>query len=489
MGSVRAGQAIWQEDRARLIVQAVVGIIAPRLEALIGPDLWAMDARDMELWVRDLLRQAGAAIATELLRVAAEHHMSLVRPTCATCEHPLHLAQRAAPRTLVGLTGDTITYERAVFRCPDGHERIAPVDAILGIGPGHLLPALLEAACVAGITDPFRDGVRLLEAMLGAKVPRSTLAPSVEAIGHVAEAEVLATVANEAAHEHPPTPSDALPPPGDGGASDTTFVLVEMDGARIHVDGAWREDKLGMIAPLRWARGKEDDTVKLRPDTQTYVASLEEADPFYERVKAMTCLSLPPPPAQAEVITVNDGAPWIWNRVDLLRPLASAVHEVADFWHACEHLEKVAEMVYPSNDARRREWFAAARHGLRTRGPDDALERLRALPARGKKQRHLRDTTIQYFVDRADRMHYPEYEARGWPIGSGVIESTCEHVAGTRLKNPGMRWSYGGAQAMLSLRALYRSGQDPWAAFWQGKPQLRKPRLRDVTYRKYAKAA
>ena len=81
MGSVPAGQAIWQEDRARLIVQAVVGIIAPRLEALIGPDLWAMDARDMELWVRDLLRQAGAAIATELLHVAAEHHMFQVRPT------------------------------------------------------------------------------------------------------------------------------------------------------------------------------------------------------------------------------------------------------------------------------------------------------------------------------------------------------------------------------------------------------------------------
>jgi hypothetical protein len=63
-------------------------------------------------------------------------------------------------------------------------------------------------------------------------------------------------------------------------------------------------------------------------------------------------------------------------------------------------------------------------------------------------------------------MHYPEYEARGWPIGSGVIEPTCEHAAGTRLKNPRMRRSYGGAPAMRSLRALDRSGREPWQAFW-----------------------
>ena len=261
-----------------------------------------------------------------------------------------------------------------------------------------------------------------------------------------------------------------------------------MDGARVFVDGAWREDKLGAVAPLTMAAGREDRTVQLRPDAQTYVASLEEVDPFYQRVKAAVCSVCRPLASPVDLFLLGDGAPWIWNRADQLQPLALRVHQISDFFHACEHLMAAADALIASPE-RRREWFSAARHGLRTHGGADAIERLHALPPRGARQRRVRDTTIQYFVDRADRMRYPEYEAHGSPIGSGVIESACGHVAGKRVKNPGMRWSYGGVQAVLTLRALYRSGPEGWAAFWKSKPQLKKPDLRDVTWHKYAKVA
>jgi hypothetical protein len=68
MGRVPAGQVIRQADRARRIVQAVVGLIARRVATLIGP----MDARDMTLSEPSLLGQAGAASAAESLCVAAE---------------------------------------------------------------------------------------------------------------------------------------------------------------------------------------------------------------------------------------------------------------------------------------------------------------------------------------------------------------------------------------------------------------------------------
>ena len=64
-------------------------------------------------------------------------------------------------------------------------------------------------------------------------------------------------------------------------------------------------------------------------------------------------------------------------------------------------------------------------------------------------------------------MDYPEYEANGWFIGSGAVESACKTVMGQRLKGSGMRWSEAGSHAVCHERALYRSKPGQWEAFWQ----------------------
>jgi hypothetical protein len=61
-----------------------------------------------------------------------------------------------------------------------------------------------------------------------------------------------------------------------------------------------------------------------------------------------------------------------------------------------------------------------------------------------------------YFTKNLHRMAYLEYEAAGWQIGSGVVESACKPLAGQRLKGAGMRWSEAGAHALCHVRALYR---------------------------------
>jgi hypothetical protein len=38
------------------------------------------------------------------------------------------------------------------------------------------------------------------------------------------------------------------------------------------------------------------------------------------------------------------------------------------------------------------------------------------------------------------RTDYPRYLARGWQIGSGLIDAACKTVVGQRLKESGMRW-------------------------------------------------
>lgn len=69
-----------------------------------------------------------------------------------------------------------------------------------------------------------------------------------------------------------------------------------------------------------------------------------------------------------------------------------------------------------------------------------------------------------YLERNRTRMRYDEYLAKGYPIGSGVVEGACRHLVKDRLERAGMRWRPEGAQAMLNLRATYLNGE--WDSFW-----------------------
>lgn len=88
-----------------------------------------------------------------------------------------------------------------------------------------------------------------------------------------------------------------------------------------------------------------------------------------------------------------------------------------------------------------------------------------------KTKRGLKGTRRQtiaevtgYFQRNRDRMKYDEYLAKGYPIGSGVVEGACRHLVKDRLERTGMRWRPDGAQAMLDLRATYLN--EEWESFW-----------------------
>ena len=59
-------------------------------------------------------------------------------------------------------------------------------------------------------------------------------------------------------------------------------------------------------------------------------------------------------------------------------------------------------------------------------------------------------------------------KARGYPIGSGVVESACNQVVSERMKLSGMRWHKQGAQRTMTLRRLLLSGI--WTTAYNGWP-------------------
>lgn len=114
------------------------------------------------------------------------------------------------------------------------------------------------------------------------------------------------------------------------------------------------------------------------------------------------------------------------------------VIEVLDLYHAREHIWKVAHTVLctgiPGHP-----WGDKVAAALKAEGPQPVLEALRKLRPRGRNQRAEVRKAIDYFETNAGRMHYPEYGAHGWPLGSGIVESACRLVSGLRVKQPGMR--------------------------------------------------
>jgi hypothetical protein len=142
---------------------------------------------------------------------------------------------------------------------------------------------------------------------------------------------------------------------------------------------------------------------------------------------------------------------------------------ILDFWHAAEYLAKLAKALHPKDDeragAQTKEWCRI----LRDEGGTTLLAVLREWdwPPRVAGLSAVRAEVLTYFENQKERMDYPTYEANGWYIGSGVVESACKTVVGQRLKNAGMRWREVGSHALCHVRALYRSERGQWQAFWR----------------------
>ncbi len=70
-----------------------------------------------------------------------------------------------------------------------------------------------------------------------------------------------------------------------------------------------------------------------------------------------------------------------------------------------------------------------------------------------------------YVEKHSGTMNYPEYRAKGWPIGSGSVEAACGQI-GERVKHTRMRWTRRVADALMTVKAAMFSQDDRWANRW-----------------------
>jgi hypothetical protein len=104
-------------------------------------------------------------------------------------------------------------------------------------------------------------------------------------------------------------------------------------------------------------------------------------------------------------------------------------------------------------------------HQLKHGQEANVLETLEALPAQrqaaGLSLSDLLQRDSAYFQTHREHLHYQELAAKGSPIGTGAMESTCGQLQ-TRVKRTGQFWKPTGLANMLALKAALQN--EDWPA-------------------------
>lgn len=158
------------------------------------------------------------------------------------------------------------------------------------------------------------------------------------------------------------------------------------------------------------------------------------------------------------ILVVGDGAPWIWN---VAADRWAQAQEVLDFYHASEHLWELGRALYGEDQAQG--WVESRLHELRHGQEETFLARIAELKvSRGKNAKTVREQQ-NYFAHQAERMHYDQIAKRGWPIGSGAVESACSGHQ-NRFKRRGQFWTHAGLGNLAALKQARENKH--WEELW-----------------------
>jgi hypothetical protein len=192
------------------------------------------------------------------------------------------------------------------------------------------------------------------------------------------------------------------------------------------------------------------------PGSASYIATFEPAPVFGAMVKAEGIRRGADHVRQLTIL--GDGAAWIWNIAADKFPEATCI---VDLFHARQHLHSLARCLEFMLNDRYGQWLEARLEDLDYGYIDGIEAAVREFPLEGIKKEEA-EKELGYFLNNAPRMRYHWYRSRGLFTGSGVVEAGCKSVVGQRLKQAGMHWTTGGADAIIALRCREASSQ--WEA-------------------------
>jgi hypothetical protein len=377
----------------------------------------------------------------------------------------------------------TISIRRAYYRC-GGSPGVFPLDAELNLPERGYSYVVQELSSRLAVTMSYEDAgeilssffpvnmpIRSLESMVGdvcddvdryyeEKTPPE---PSGEAVVTVAAVDKKGIVIRKPHEDQAETQVPPTNPDKPGKKKMATVISTYV--SRRHV--RTMDDILREVSD----EGKSHSKPKPR-NKITWGSLTEGPEKTVARLKKAVDQRLP---KGNELVCILDGERSLWALVYAYFP---AAFFVLDIFHVLEHLGKAALCFYDEGSPQARE-FVTERLRMLLQGKAGrmigGLKQMLSKHELSNAARHTLNQVIGYLERNRKHMRYEICLARGYPIGSGVIEGACRNLINDRLELTGMSWSPQGAEAVMRLRAVHINKD--WETFWNYRRKAERKRL------------
>jgi hypothetical protein len=375
------------------------------------------DINDIEDFAERLGQDVQREISAQILQRQAERKEG--NQTTCPCGGTATY-QRHHGLTLVTAAG-RLRVRRAYYHCERCGKGRCPADARLRLGPSNTTPTAQARLAVLSALEPYLQVADLVK-QLG--LPLELDLKSTERVTQAVGAQL------KGAQLHPFGRAERL-------------VAVAFDGVMFPTRDGYKEARVGVVYEPDWdcARTPEAEA-GLRKE---YFATTGSRESLVREV----CARARARAAGAVVPVVCDGSALDWLELDPYLPYRV---EILDLYHVLERVAEIAKLLYPEA-ATAVAWRATMKQELLTFGPRKLLEALREWQPEGEAAQEVQRVQLAYFERQQERMRYPEYLRRGYPIGSGAVEGACKHVVADRFGRSGMRWKPETADPVMRVRA------------------------------------
>jgi hypothetical protein len=402
---------------------------------------WRLDAL-----VRDILRAVGLSLLSALYQGLCTY---LVQQAT---DRGLTVQSRSIVRfkTLFG----EVEIESPYLRSSQSGESARPMKDTLGVEGEQYSEAVQRALVDFGSDKSFARAALSFHEHYGWQVGRTTLRN--RTLEAAQEAETYIDLRLQAATK---TYGQAA-----AGLAGVDTMLLELDGCEIRTGvymtaveaGVLDHDPQERVRVENWRDVRTGLARPLESPERLVVCRLDSYDEVLEQLFGVACAQGLTPLSQ--VVVPGDGAKGLREAVLATFPEAQYI---LDQPHLKSHLYDTATALGLEESSRHawvsdhldRFWAGEVDQVLATwhqRQADDPNERLRQL--------------IDHVRRFEDCVDYGAYHERGWPLGSGEVESAHRYVPQERLKIADACWNPDNVNPMLALRVVRTN--DWWEEFW-----------------------
>jgi len=415
--------------------------------------------------LEEQLLRGGHELMRQMLEKAAQAKAAAVPPRCPECGQPLHRVSGGHGTTIQTRFGE-IRVARARGFCRRCRKWRFPADAALGLPvEGTQSPAVQEIAALTVSKMPAAEAEQVVERLVGTKISAATLGRQARQQGQRAQEKRANLDRQMNGPEGCPQQDRDLQMQL---ALEPFTLVIELDAWNIRERDDWghsAQKRAQGEEPPRWhwvyggtcfRLGHRGETAGGRAtiSSRGYVMTRGGIEALREQLWAEA--SRRGLGRTNEVLIVADGAVWIWKLAGDRFPGA---RQRVDFYHVSEHLWTVARTLHPDDPTAARAWVEPLLARLKADEGCAVITQLEELRPRleGAAGAHL-EREIEYLKTNRQRLDYGTATARGEPLGSGAMESTCRQYQ-CRFKRPGQFWTQSGDEALLCLETFRRNGR------------------------------